>query len=299
MASTPVNFSTEDVIDKCSVNIQDFMREKIAEILQYEGLNALERLRDDALRAITPNEPHPYEFFLSQQQKFLDRCTELLQRVRPALHRAVDELIDGLEHDVSIIDASNQLVSPVMLAGSKNHVSSPGVVNRHPSSQPRAPVADMDVDVFALPERSRSVTLAASNPSNSQRPTITSPRVTHEPKTSEDNRQHTPPTSPQNKRAALSISLTTPTKRAKMNASTPSKAVALPSGCSSSSRNKKSALAKRYRNPDDDEYEASQHDEDLPPLKELGRRTTREKNPPVYRDLPIGDDEFLDSSLRS
>ncbi|KAK6069314.1 hypothetical protein SCUP234_10799 [Seiridium cupressi] len=293
MASSVLSPSTDAVIETCSANTQALIRDTIGEILRHQGLSALERARDDALRAIDRSEPDPMAFFLYQQQVYHERCTGLLRRIRPDLHGAIDDLVDELENDLSVIEASKQLMSPVTPWKSNGHLEPPVIFGPVNSSQPRAPVAEMADGTLALSHRARSATLAASEGAPAPQ-ALPKPAGSSAVRNGTHNGRATQPTSPQTKRAVTDIAPTTPRKRAKAAASNASKTVTPPTTGSSSSRTKKQDQAKKPRDPDDDEYRHSGSEEEFPTLKELDPRNARATNP-KYIDKPVEENEFAET----
>lgn len=290
MTSNALAVSTDDVMDTCGSNMQSLIRESIGEILRQKGFGALEWRRDDALRAISRDEPDPVAYYLKQQQIYYEQCTELIHRMRPQLHREVDEVIEELQGDVAVIDASRQLMSPTK---SPRQFQDPA---HFAGSQFRAPVAEMENGNPQLRDRARSVTMAA----------IEQPPAPHAPSTdsaamagqsSNAVARTPPPAPPQIKRPRVDAISTTPSKRTKTTAETPLKTGALPATPTSTSKGKKATPAKKPRTTNDDEdedYENALFEKDFPPLGDL-RRTARQKKNPTYEDKLLRDDEFADS----
>ncbi|KAI0126845.1 hypothetical protein BJ170DRAFT_421065 [Xylariales sp. AK1849] len=147
------------VAESFSANIPDIIRETIGEKLRHEEIGALSRARDDALRSMIPHESEPFRLFLQQQQLYQDRCGELLRRVRPQLHKAIDDVIDEIEHELGNISG---LVRRTALQTPRSALH--GIVlgasgmDEYTLSQPKAPVANMEPPALGIRSPSRSVT---------------------------------------------------------------------------------------------------------------------------------------------
>lgn len=285
--------STTDVIDTCSVNTRSLIQESIGEILRQTGFDALEHKRDNALRAISRDEPEPVQYYFKQQKIFQEQCAELLRRIRPELHQAIDEVIDELETEVHVIEASGQLMSAGIPTKTARQLPGPAAF---PGSQLRAPIADMTAERLPLRDRERSVTMAASGQPPASHSSLSLPVAIAAAGPSNALVRTTPPTSPQTKRAAVDVAPITPNKRTKTTMESSSKSG--PSVTPNSKAKKAAAgQSKKTRVPDkehDGEYENHVSGDELPPLGEI-RRTARPKKHPAYEDKALRDDEFVES----
>ncbi|KAI0170357.1 hypothetical protein BJ166DRAFT_515810 [Pestalotiopsis sp. NC0098] len=271
----------------------------VGQALRLE-INALEKTRDDELRNKIPHETAPWTFALETQNRCRDKSAELLQRARSQLHKAIDDLMDGLDAETSAVHhVPRQQTTPITpVSGSRFHEPAlgPGFERL---SQPRAPVAEMDCDIFGgQGSRARSVTM----PIHEHPGPVISDLPVAGPSTSGAGRPgavHTPPAppppvTPQSKRLGADPAATTPSKRAKTSTAktTPGKGKK-----TDSARKPASRIAPTVDLDADEDYRQSQSqsDDDLPPIEDIRRvthRAAKGKNV-VYLDQPLGENEFV------
>ncbi|KAI4597116.1 hypothetical protein KJ359_004627 [Pestalotiopsis sp. 9143b] len=313
---------TSDPDDDVSIQgILPIQFQMVGQALRRE-IHALERTRDDDLRNKIPHQRAPWVFALETQNRCRDKSAALLQRARSQLHKAVDNLMDELDAETSAVHyVPRQQTTPITpLSGTRFHEPAPGPGTER-LSQPRAPVAEMDCDIFAgSGYRARSVTM----PVHEHPAPVISDLPMAGPSTSGGERPgaaHTPPppppppVTPQSKRPGADPAATS-SKRAKTtNTGTPSKTataskiVTLQTPTKTTpAKGKKADSAKKSASritatvdlDADEEYRQSQSqsDDDLPPIEDIGRkkahRAAKGKNV-VYMDQPLGENEFVDS----
>ncbi|ORY58736.1 uncharacterized protein BCR38DRAFT_489093 [Pseudomassariella vexata] len=141
------------------------LRETIAEKLKHEGLRLLEKARDEAIWSIKPGDGNPWFLSRQQQHLYVENCRELLQRCRPWLHAAIDEMLDELdqEADSDGTAALSTWRSPPITPRpiSNAFLITPTRVSAA-TPQTKAPVAPMESPCGRMRSPAKSVTLPAT-----------------------------------------------------------------------------------------------------------------------------------------
>ncbi|KAK8058846.1 hypothetical protein PG994_009294 [Apiospora phragmitis] len=150
-------------------NIQAIVSEAVGKRLRHEGLDTLDKERDEALRQQIPKNVKAFVWFTEQNQLYDAKCREYLEHVRPELHHAIDTLIDSLEGE--FLTGSHGQIEAVSLrtpqtprSASTGFPIRQGQVGTFGPSQPRAPEAAMDALSGRAISPSRSATMLAEDP---------------------------------------------------------------------------------------------------------------------------------------
>ncbi|KAF3017878.1 hypothetical protein E8E14_012838 [Neopestalotiopsis sp. 37M] len=315
---------SKNVVERCNDLLQTPLDE-IGNMIRVE-IRALEKARDDALRSRMHDQKDPMTFVYEMNDVYHESSKALLSLVRPELHKAIESLMDELDNETMIKETfgPRRLLTPPTPTSSRRRLGAPAPAPAPETpGQPRAPVAEMDSDMFSPMNRARSVTMPALE--HPPAPNGPASSVVHHSRDQTDRTvAHTTPPAPgpitpasaQSKRAGADVVSTTPSKRAKTSTTTekapktatPSKKTAASSSTAPktpTSRGKKTAATRAMHAGDDDEYQQSQTISDaeleaeFPPIheirsKELAHRAAKGKNV-VYVDKPLRDDEFLET----
>ncbi|KAH8647646.1 hypothetical protein BX600DRAFT_518076 [Xylariales sp. PMI_506] len=133
-------------MESLRVMLSAALRETIGEKIKKEELGSLSQEMVNILNADAANNIKVRDLIWSTYESYQTQCRELLERIRPILHEAVDELMSELmEKGIDEVGSQRVLRPPVpnfTSAASINQTRSPGTIGR--SLTPRnVPEADM------------------------------------------------------------------------------------------------------------------------------------------------------------
>lgn len=161
-------------IESFSANIPTIVRETIGVKLRNEAWGALRLALEEALQSVPPHTkaiPH----YKQQLQLYEKNCHDLFNRDRPALHRAIDDIVDELEQEVQQeLEGANLLQRPEATSLQSIPVMRPTGAGEYDPSQPKAPVADMNSPDLGMRSPRRSVTPPEMPPPTAFEPPETS-----------------------------------------------------------------------------------------------------------------------------